>query len=136
MGMVTVDASLEKRDKSSNAIAMKKVLKDFLQGKINLFIFPEGNFSSFQEMPLRERLQTGIADFILKTLVVNKSVRIVPIKINYNSEKNCLGEITIKKPIRFYQDKNINFEEQSSILLPQNKESFGKILDIIADNIS
>ena len=138
MGMVPVDASLtEAKDKQKyNINPMKKIFSEFVNGRTNLFFFPEGNNSIFKEKTMRERLQNGIAEFIIKALSYTDKVRVVPVKLEYGKEKQSIGNITIREPLIFSKkDKKIQIEQNSDReIIRQNNSS--RILDIISDNIS
>lgn len=112
LGLVEVDASLGKRDSAFNAKSMRKLMKDFIQNKSNIFIFPEGNNSSFTNKKIEEKLQPGIADFIKNALRIKGSVRIIPVGIKYTGDKNSLGNVFIGKAIHLKQSgKEIIYTE-------------------------
>lgn len=98
LGMIPIDAGVDKRNKLSNALHMKQVMLDFINNTANVFIFPEGR-NCMKDMPLEKRLQPGIAAFINKALNFKKTVRVVPVGINYTDEANSYGKIFVGKPI-------------------------------------
>lgn len=98
LGMVPIDAGVEKRNKQVNAGHMKQVMADFINNSVNVFIFPEGR-NCMKDMPLEERVQSGIASFINNALNFKKTARVVPVGIKYTDEANSFGKIYFGKPI-------------------------------------
>ena len=115
LGLTEVDASLGKRDNAFNAKSMRKLMREFVQNKSNIFIFPEGNNSAFKDKCLEEKLQSGIGEFVKTALKTKGRVRIVPVGIKYTKEKNSFGNIFIGKPIHLKQEgKDIIYTEGTS----------------------
>lgn len=99
LGLTEVDASIKNKDVGKNIEPMKQLLAEFVQNKSNIFIFPEGNNSSFMNKTMEEKIQPGIAKFVRSALKAKGKVRIVPVGIDYPKEKNSFGNIFIGKPI-------------------------------------
>ncbi len=140
LGLVEVDASLHKKDRAFNAVSIRNLMQEFIQDRINIFIFPEGNNSSFQSKPLSERIQPGIASFIKEAVMHKKNVRVIPIGIDYSEKiKNCLGKICIGKPLYFKNCKSgITYTEgveKQHIKTVSHKQAVTKILDTICRNM-
>ena len=115
LGLTEVDASLGKRDNAFNAKSMRKLMREFVQNKSNIFIFPEGNNSAFKDKSLEEKLQSGIGEFVKTALNIKGKVRMIPVGIKYTEEKNSFGNIFIGKPIHLKQDgKEIIYTEGTS----------------------
>ena len=115
LGLTEVDASLGKKDSAFNANSMRKLMKEFVKNKSNIFIFPEGNNSAFKDKSLEEKIQSGIGDFVRTALKIKGRVRIVPVGIKYTKEKNSFGNIFIGKPIHLKQEgKDIIYTEGTS----------------------
>ncbi len=101
LGLIPIDASLRHKDKHFNAVVIKNLLKEFVQNKSNVFIFPEGNNSSYKDRPLANKIQPGIAAFVKSALRLKDNVKIIPIGIDYRRGKNNLGHIHIGEPMEF-----------------------------------
>lgn len=115
LGLTEVDASLGKRDNAFNAKSMRKLMREFVQNKSNIFIFPEGNNSAFKDKCLEEKLQSGIGEFVKTALKIKGKVRIIPVGIKYTEEKNSFGNIFIGKPIHLKEEgKDIIYTEGTS----------------------
>ena len=101
LGLIAIDASLKHKDKHFNAMVIKNLLKEFVQNKSNIFIFPEGNNSSYKDQPLANKIQPGIASFIKTASRFKEKVKIVPIGIDYKKGRHNLGHIHIGSPVEF-----------------------------------
>ncbi|MGN1152549.1 MAG: lysophospholipid acyltransferase family protein [Candidatus Gastranaerophilaceae bacterium] len=138
-GMTPVDASIKNRNTKENAAPMLKLLKEFINNKSNIFIFPEGNYSLAQNMPLEKRIQPGIAGFIKKAINNKKSVRVVPIGLKYTDEKNSLGNIFVGKPMYFKKSGNdmvyTEGTDKKKISHVNLKDSVSVIFKEICENI-
>ena len=139
MGLTPIDASLENKDRNFNTNSIHSLLKEFITNKSNIFIFPEGNNSTFQDRPLEDRIQNGVANFVKKAVNNKRSVRVVPVSIQYNDEKNSLGNIFIGKPLYFRKKKDeviyTSGIEKQKISSVNYKESTPAILDIICQSL-
>lgn len=139
LGMIPIDAGIEKRDKLSNALHMKQLMLDFINNTANIFIFPEGR-NCMRTMPLEKRLQPGVAAFINKALNFKKTARVVPIGINYTDEANSFGKIFIGKPIYIKKsgDKIVytHGTEHRKVQEDKSKNAISVILSEICDNLS
>lgn len=82
-GAVGIDASIIGADKQTNARAFFPVIKDFVRGKCNIFIFPEGRMATRTYLDLDQRFQPGVAEIINKILGINKEIQIVPVGFSY-----------------------------------------------------
>ena len=137
MGMIPVDASITHKNNSFNTAAIKNVFTDFINNRANLFIFPEGNNSVYKDKPMREKIQNGVAELIQKAVMFKESVRVVPISIYYENEKNNLGKMYIGMPFLFANDgKNIicHLEEENSEKISlEGKKSTSQILDFLSE---
>ncbi len=137
MGMIPVDASITHKNNSFNTAAIKNVFTDFINNRANLFIFPEGNNSVYKDKPMREKIQNGVAELIQKAVMFKESVRVVPISIYYENEKNNLGKMYIGVPFLFANDgKNIicHLEEENSEKISlEGKKSTSQILDFLSE---
>lgn len=99
-GAVGIDASLVDGNKSVNARAFLPIIKDFINNKCNIFIFPEGRMAVKKGLDLHDRFQTGIASLINKILGMKKEVRVVPVAFAYGSEnQKGLNAMNIGSPI-------------------------------------
>lgn len=139
LGLTEVDASLKNRDRRFNTHSMHSLTKEFIHNKSNIFIFPEGNNSSFINKPLEEKLQPGIAELVRTAVKSKNSVRIVPIGVYYTHDKNSMGNIFIGKPMYFKKKGNdlvytegVNNKKISRVNI---KDSIPVILKEICENM-
>lgn len=100
-GAVGVDASIHATNHIYNGKATAKLIKDLVQDKINLFIFPEGRMCAFKNLDPQWKFQSGIADIIRAVAQRKGSVRVVPLGFAY---KKDVGSIHIGTPLYFKQD--------------------------------
>ena len=99
-GAVGVDASIHCTNQVYNGRVIAKLIKELVQDKINLFIFPEGRMCAFRNMSPDWKFQTGIAN-IIRTLASKKErVKVVPLGFAY---KNDTGGIHVGEPVYFRQ---------------------------------
>ncbi len=134
LGLVEVDPSLTGLDKSFNIRAMGRILKEFIENKSNLFFFAEGNKSSFLQLPLEDRIQPGVAQFVSKVLAFKpeKRVKVVPVGLHYPDEKNCEGNIHLGTPINFYRENDfVLSDEGGNVNLLNPLKPVEGILEII-----
>ncbi len=139
LGLSEVDASLKNRDTKTNSNTMHSLLKEFAENKSNIFIFPEGNNSSFVNKPLEEKIQSGIAGLVRTATQTKDSVRVVPVGIHYTKDKNSMGNLFIGKPMYFKKSGNdIVFTEgteKKKISHVNIKNSIPAILKEICENM-
>lgn len=106
MGLVPIDASLEKKNIKENAVVMKDLIDKFVLNKANIFTFPEGYNSVYKNRPLKDKMQPGIAKMIKSILSKKNDVDVVPVGISYSNEKNSMGAIYVGKTINFVRQKD------------------------------
>ncbi len=139
LGLTEVDASLKNRDTKTNSHTMHSLLKEFAENKSNIFIFPEGNNSSFVNKPFEEKLQSGIAGLVRTAAQTKESVRVVPVGIHYTKDKNSFGNLFIGKPMYFKKSGNdlVYTEgiEKKKISHVNIKNSIPAILKEICENM-
>lgn len=140
LGLTEVDASLKGRDSSKNIEPMKQLLKEFVENKSNIFIFPEGNNSTFASKTMEEKIQPGIAKFVKSALKAKGNVRIVPVGIDYPKDKNSFGNIFIGKPI-LLRESGREFvytqgTDKKHILRGKPQEVVKTVLKEICDNLN
>ena len=109
LGSIGIDASLVGGNKISNGRKMAQMMKEYVNGESNIYIFPEGKKCAYKELPFSERFQPGIANFIEK-LISKTDVSVVPLGFAYNKSDKNLSSIQIGEPIVFEKgsgnDKN------------------------------
>lgn len=139
LGIVSIDADPKKGNSIINVSPMLKLLKDFIDNKVNIFIFPEGNNSLVKDTTLEERIQPGIAGIIKAALEGKDSVRIIPIGLSYTGEKNSFGNIFIGTPIFFKKIKRgilyTQGTEKKKIIRIDRKNLSQNILNEICENL-
>lgn len=109
LGSVGIDASLFGADSKKNARKLLPTIKEFVNNKTHLYIFPEGKMCAFKNLDLEYKFQTGIAETISKLTGAKKSVKVVPLGFAYNpKDKELLGSIHVGEPVYFKkQGQNI-----------------------------
>jgi len=102
LGAVGVDASLCSADGLKNGKKLLPTMKDFINDKANIFIFPEGKLAGTKHTKLEDRFQTGVAEMVYKFAQKKEQVKVVPLGFSYNKKsKNLLSSIHIGEPVFF-----------------------------------
>lgn len=110
LGFVGIDAGIHCADKKANTKIFTKLIKDFIENKNNIFIFPEGKMCAFSGLDYKWKFQSGIADFIKVALNKKPQVKVVPLGFAYNRN---VGAINIGKPLYFKKTEDgISFKPQ------------------------
>ena len=105
LGAVPIDASIYSADKKSNSKQFFKLMREFLKGEVNIFIFPEGKKSAYKNIPLQEKFQQGVAEMVTKLADKLPEVNVTPIGFAYNKKLNSAGDsLYIGKTIKFKKD--------------------------------
>ena len=113
LGAIPVDASIYSTDKKSNAKQLIKLMKGFIKGDSNIFIFPEGRNAAFKYASLQEKFQLGVAEMVAKLADKLPEVSVTPIGFAYNKGLKSPGDsIYIGKTVVF--KKNIDGMSASS----------------------
>lgn len=100
-GAVGVDAAIHCTNHIYNGRITAKLIKELIDNKINLFIFPEGRMCTFKTLAPEWKFQSGIAD-IIKSVAKKKSrVKVIPLGFAY---KGKTGSIHIGEPVYFKSD--------------------------------
>ena len=137
-GLTEIDAGIDKRNKQFNSKSVIKLMKEFLENKSNIFIFPEGN-KSVQNKPFEERVQPGIAKLIKDAMNIKKHVKVIPIGIKYTDEKKSFGKIFIGKPMYFKKSHNeiiyTDGTDKKKIARCDLKDAQNKIFELVCKNI-
>ena len=101
-GAVGIDANVFSAEKSTNVRAFLPLIKDFIKGKCNIFIFPEGKLAVKKYLPLHQRFQSGVAEIINKVLGIKKEVDVVPVGFAYGKGKDRIYTgMHIGEPVTF-----------------------------------
>lgn len=112
LGLVGIDAGIYCGNKFANGKIMSTLIKDFVENKANLFIFPEGRMIAFENLDPQWKFQPGIADIVRAATQKKEYVKVVPLGFAY---KNDVGGINIGKPILFKKENNcIKFKIEES----------------------
>ena len=137
-GLTEIDAGVDKRNHRYNAQSVIKLMKEFIENKSNIFIFPEGN-KSVHNKPFEERLQVGIAKLIKDATNFKKHVKVIPIGIKYTDEKKSFGKIFIGKPMYFKKSHNeiiyTDGADKKKIARCSLKDAQNKIFEQVCQNI-
>lgn len=105
LGSIGIDASLYGGNKAANGRKMVQIMKEYINGESNIYIFPEGKNCAFKDKPLNERFQPGIAKLI-ERLISKTDVSVVPLGFAYNKSYKNLSAIQIGEPIIFEKDSD------------------------------
>jgi len=97
-GAVGVDIN---SSNANNTASLLPVIRGYLEDKNNVFIFPEGKNCVKKYLPFEERFQDGVSKIIKKITSAGKTVKVVPLGFDYDSQTNILGSMFIGKPIYF-----------------------------------
>lgn len=100
LGSIGIDANLSGGNKAANGRKMVQIMKEYMNGESNIYIFPEGKNCAFKDKPLNERFQPGIAKLI-ERLISKTDVSVVPLGFAYNKSDKNLSAIQIGEPIVF-----------------------------------
>lgn len=102
LGAVGIDANIYNANKNTNARTFLPLIKDFIRGKCNIFIFPEGKLAIRKDLDLNGRFQIGVAELINKMLSIKKEVTVVPVGFSYGKGKNkALTGMKLGEPLKF-----------------------------------
>ncbi len=91
MGAVPIKAGLEaKSNKNENAVTLKHLTKDIIDGKINLFLFPEGALAALTFLPLNFKFQPGVSAIIKRVLEERDCIRVSPLGFAHNKKESAI----------------------------------------------
>jgi len=90
-------------EKGNNSAAILSVIKGYLSGKTNVFIFPEGRNGIRRDLPFEERFQDGVSSIVKMITSRGKTAKVVPLGFDYGKDSSILGSIYIGEPIYFKQ---------------------------------
>lgn len=103
LGAVGIDASLFGSNSQANARTFFKLIKEFLNNEINIFIFPEGKNAIRKKAPLSEKFQLGVAELVAKIADRMPEVRITPLGFAYGKKADAdsiyIGETVVLKKL-------------------------------------
>ena len=121
LGAVGIDASVQNSNKDLNAKVFFPLIKDFIQNKCNIFIFPEGRLAVRKDLDFFDRFQKGISVLVNKILGFKKNVTVVPIGFAYGKDNNKnINAMNIGTPIVFKREGDITTVTSGDILKKQN----------------
>lgn len=103
MGSVGIDASIHNPDTKSNSKKFITLMREFINGEVNIFIFPEGKNSIKKNTPLDEKFQLGIAEMVTKLTSKLPEVKVTPLGFAYG-KKTQVDSIHIGETIVFKKD--------------------------------
>ncbi len=91
MGVVPVYAGLADKDKQfKNASVIKNLAKQIIDGKTNLFIFPEGALAALTFLPMKYKFQPGVSAIIKKVLEVRDKIKVIPLGFAHNKKESAI----------------------------------------------
>lgn len=97
-GYVGIDSSIMNPESNNNARAIVPIIKNFINNKTNIFVFPEGRMSKYPDLDIKYKFQTGIAKMISVASNSKEKVKVVPLGFSY---KNGVGGIHVGEPVYF-----------------------------------
>ncbi len=101
MGAVPINAGIgDKGKKNENAVVIKKLTQELIDGKINLFIFPEGALASLVFLPLKFKFQPGVSAIIKRILEEKEHMKVIPLGFAHNKRESAIhmgNEIVFSK---------------------------------------
>lgn len=116
-GAVGIDANVTDGNKGVNIRAFLPLIKDFIQNKCNIFIFPEGKLAVRKDLDFFDRFQDGIANMVNKIVAVKKKVTVVPVGFSYGKkEQKGLNAMNIGTPIEINRIGEATTVTQGDIL--------------------
>ena len=127
IGAIPVDASIYSTDKKGNAKQLIKLIKGFINGDSNIFIFPEGKNAAFKYAPLKEKFQLGVAEIVTKLTDRLPEVNVTPIGFAYNKGYKTAGDsIYIGETVTFKKDANGTYASIGNVLSPHARNHYKK----------
>lgn len=103
LGAIGIDANLHSANTRLNAGVFLKLIKEFIDNEINIFIFPEGKNATKKNAPLNEKFQLGISELTAKIAGKMPEVNITPIGFAYGkkaqSDSIYIGETVVLKKV-------------------------------------
>lgn len=90
-------------DKEFNKNIINKLVEEFVEKKINLFLFPEGALVGLPFLPLEWKFQPGAASFAKKVLDILNKIKVVPLAFAHNKKQTA---IHIGEPLYFSKSDN------------------------------
>ena len=110
MGAVPIDASLNSPDSRKNAVQFLSLVREFIRGESNIFIFPEGKNAIWKDMPLKNKFALGTGEIVNKLTDKMPEVNIVPIGFGYPKKglfnKSKGNSIYIGETVTFRKEDN------------------------------
>ena len=103
MGAVGIDASIHNPNTKANSKKFITLMREFIKGDVNIFIFPEGKNSIFKNKPLDEKFQLGVAEMVTKLTGRVPEVNVTPLGFAYG-KKSQVDSIHIGETIVFKKD--------------------------------
>ena len=108
IGAVPIDASLTNPDTKSNAKQFIPLMRSFINGEANIFIFPEGKNAGTRGN-LENRFQLGTAEIVTKLADKVPEVNVTPIGFAYNKWFQ-------KKASSMYIGKTVTFKKEGDYI--------------------
>lgn len=102
MGSVGIDASIHNPNSKSNSKKFITLMREFINGDVNIFIFPEGK-NSIKKGPLDEKFQLGVAEMVTKLTAKVPEVNVTPLGFAYG-KKSQVDSIHIGETVIFKKD--------------------------------
>ncbi|MBD5403261.1 hypothetical protein HDR58_10775 [bacterium] len=138
LGATGIDASIHSADSRANASVFLKLIKQFLNKEINIFIFPEGRNAVKKKAPLSEKFQLGVAELTAKIADRMPEVNITPLGFAYGKKSQpdsiYVGETVVLKKVGAYMEASLG-NITSPFAKDNFKQFFGdKISAVLTEN--
>ena len=116
LGLIPIDPKIHKDTALENLSTVKGLADRFNEGKINLFIFPEGINSIFKNKTLKDKFQLKSVKLIESLLNKSEKIHIIPVGISYDKVPNSIGNVNLGSPITLkYGEKSIQYTSGNNI---------------------
>lgn len=90
-GVTPVEVGFDtKNNKQKNSETLKKLTQEFIDNKINLFIFPEGTLATLFFLPMEYKFQPGVSSIIKKVLEKKEKVKVIPLGFAHNKKGSAV----------------------------------------------
>lgn len=123
LGAVGIDANINSADSKANAKTFLALLRDFINDKINIFIFPEGKKSRKKSLPLAEKFQLGVAEIVAKIADKVPKVIVTPLGFAFG-KKNEADGIYIGEDVVFKKEGEYITSSIGNIESPFAKDNY------------
>lgn len=101
LGVIPVKTKLKKSIKGNNSQIISDTIEKLGEGKINLFLFPEGVLCIFPFLPMKWKFQAGVSYIIKKLVEIRDRIKVVPLGF---AHKKDLSAVHMGEALYFSKD--------------------------------